>query len=90
MNIDVKRIAKLSMLTIPDAEIDTFAAEMGNIIKMCEHLPELDSADSLLDITDKMTLREDKIVQSFARDELLANVPRAVAGCIVVPKTVEE
>jgi len=28
-------------------------------------------------------------VPSYPRDEMLQNVPQAVAGCIVVPKTVE-
>ncbi|MEG0178773.1 MAG: Asp-tRNA(Asn)/Glu-tRNA(Gln) amidotransferase subunit GatC [Oscillospiraceae bacterium] len=90
MNIDVKHIAKLAMLTIPDNEIDSFAKEMENIVGMCEHLPELQSTDTLLDISDMMELREDIIVPSSPRDEMLSNVPKAVAGCIVVPRTVEE
>ena len=36
-----------------------------------------------------MELREDAVVPSYPRDEMLQNVPQAVAGCIVVPKTVE-
>ena len=56
---------------------------------MVENLPELDSTGTLLDESNTMELREDEIVPSLPRNELMKNVPHAIAGCVVVPKTVE-
>ena len=56
---------------------------------MVENLPEIDSKGALLDPSNQMELREDVVVPSMPRNELLSNVPHLVAGCVVVPKTVE-
>ena len=90
MEIDVRHIAKLAMLKIPENEIDSMAAEMQDIIAMVERLPDIGTLETLLNTQDTMQLREDVITASYPRDEMMANVPRTVAGCIVVPKTVEE
>ena len=37
----------------------------------------------------EMELRKDEIRPSLRREVVLQNAPKAVAGCIVVPKTVE-
>lgn len=87
MDIDVKHIAKLAKLYIPDEEVPAMEAEMASILHMVEHLPQLDDEGALLDPDDRMELREDEILPSYPRDEILSNVPKAIAGCIVVPKT---
>lgn len=89
MDIDVRHIAKLSMLQIPEEKIPVFEKELAAIVNMVEQLPDVGSVDSLLEPENLMDLREDEVVPSFPREELLQNVPQTVAGCIVVPKTVE-
>ncbi|MEG1548933.1 MAG: Asp-tRNA(Asn)/Glu-tRNA(Gln) amidotransferase subunit GatC [Ruthenibacterium sp.] len=89
MKADVKHIAKLAMLQFTDDEIAAFEAEFEQIIAMVDHLPDIESAKTLLDTGNEMELRDDVIVPSYPRDEMLQNVPRTIAGCIVVPKTVE-
>ena len=89
MEIDVRRIAKLAMLKLPEEQVEAFEKEFASIVAMVEHLPELESADTLLDPYNQMHLRADEIVPSYPRDAMLQNVPKAIAGCIVVPKTVE-
>ena len=89
MEIDVRHIAKLAMLRIPEDQVDAFEKELAGIVKMVERLPELPTAQTLLDPDDTMELRADEIVASYPRSEILQNVPQAVAGCVVVPKTVE-
>ena len=42
-----------------------------------------------VDPADRMELRKDEIRPSLRREVMLQNAPKAVAGCIVVPKTVE-
>lgn len=90
MEINVKHIAKLAMLDIPQENLAKIEKEMQSILNMVENLPPIESAESLIDTNNTMQLREDEIIPSFSREEMLQNAPRAVAGCLVVPKTVED
>lgn len=87
--MDVKRVAKLARLRIPEEKVAKMEADMNDILRMVENLPDLSSADALIDVNNTMELREDVIAPSYPRDEILKNAPKAVAGCIVVPKAVD-
>ncbi len=89
MKFDVQHIAKLAMLKFTDEEAAEFEKEFESIVGMVENLPEIDSKGALLDPSNQMELREDVVVPSMPRNELLSSVPHLVAGCVVVPKTVE-
>jgi len=89
MEIDVRHIAKLAKLEIPEEEIPKMEKELASIVGMVEKLPELTSKKSLLDPENTMELRPDEIKPSFPRDEMLKNAPETAAGCLVVPKVVE-
>ena len=89
MEIDVRHIAKLAKLDIPEEEIPKMERELSSIVAMVEKLPELTSRKSLLDPDNTMELRPDVIGPSFPRDEMLKNAPETAAGCLVVPKVVE-
>lgn len=89
MEIDVRHIAKLAKLRIPEEKIGQFEHELTDIMGMVEKLPALSGDGTLLDAGNTMELREDVIRPSFARDEMLKNAPQSAAGCFVVPKTVE-
>ena len=89
MYIDVKHIAKLSYLKIEDAEIESYQKKMEDIIHMVEQLPEMGNYNQKPKVEDAMNLREDVVQPSFPRDEMLKNAPHHVAGCILVPKTIE-
>ncbi|MCD8108066.1 MAG: Asp-tRNA(Asn)/Glu-tRNA(Gln) amidotransferase subunit GatC [Oscillospiraceae bacterium] len=88
-NIDIKHIAKLARIRISDDELPKYSEEMTNIIRMVEAMPEIDD-ELLVDESGVMDLREDKLSDNkLSRDEILKNAPKVVAGCVVVPKTVE-
>ena len=87
--MDVKRVAKLARLRIPDEKLAKMEADMEDIVRMVENLPDISSSDALIDVNNTMELREDVIVPSYPREAILKNAPKAVAGCIVVPKAVE-
>lgn len=89
MEIDIKRLAKLSKLSIPEDKIEEFRKKMEDIIQMVENLPDLDTEGSLVDPTDTMELRKDEVQPSFPRDEMLKNAPYTAAGCILIPKVVD-
>ncbi len=89
MQIDIKHIAKLSRLKIDDSEVAGYENEMTNMIEMVERMPEI--LDELtIDPDNAMTLRADELSDSkISRDVMLSNAPKVVAGCVVVPKTVD-
>ena len=88
MEIDIKKIAKLSRLAIEPGREEKFQKDMQNIIEMVERLPEMEIGDLSPKVEDTMTLREDVVEPSLPRDEVLKNAPQVAAGCVVVPKTV--
>lgn len=89
MNIDIQHIAKLSRLSIPAEKVEKFQRDMENIVTMVEKLPAVEGQTLAVDPADRMELRKDEIRPSLRREVVLQNAPKAVAGCIVVPKTVE-
>ena len=84
MEINIKKIAKLSRLAIEPEREEKFQKDMQNIIDMVEQLPEMEAGD----LSPKMALREDVVEPSLPREEVLKNAPQVAAGCVVVPKTV--
>ena len=88
MEIDIKKIAKLSRLAIEPEREEKFQKDMQNIIEMVERLPEMGAGDLSPKVEDAMTLREDEIAPSLPREEVMKNAPQTTAGCVVVPKTV--
>lgn len=88
MEIDIKKIARLSRLAIEPEREEKFQKDMQNIIEMVERLPEMETGDLSPKVEDTMTLPEDVVEPSLPRDEVLKNAPQVAAGCVVVPKTV--
>lgn len=89
MHIDIKHIAKLSRLRIDDSELDAYEHEIENMLDMVESMPEI-SDELHIDETNAMKLRPDELGDNkLSRDVMLKNAPKVVAGCVVVPKTVE-
>lgn len=87
--INIKHLAKLSRLNIDGEQESKFAIQMQNIVKMVEHLPSIESCESLVDPNNAMKCREDIVNNNFKRDDILKNAPQVQAGCIVVPKVIE-
>ena len=88
MEVDIKKIAKLSRLRIEPEKVEKFQKEMEDIIAMVENLPDVTVGDLRPREEDRMPLRPDVITDSLPRDEILKNAPETAAGCVVVPKTV--
>ena len=89
MELDIKRIAKLSRLKVSDDEVEKFEKEMQAIIQMVENMPQLDASGALIDPQNPMVLRKDVVYHPYRRDDILKNAPKTQAGCVVVPKVVE-
>lgn len=89
-DINIRHIAKLARLHVDDDEIAIFENEMGSMVKMVENLPEFTDTNLPLNEKDAMKLRPDETKPSVKRDEILKNAPKTEAGCVSVPKIVEE
>lgn len=89
MEIDVKHIAKLAMLKLPEDQVPAMEQEFAAFIAMADLLPESES-DNMHELPEaRMTLREDTIVPSYPREAMLQNAPGTAEGCIVVPNILE-
>lgn len=89
MNVDIKHVAKLARLKIDDSELARYENEMSDIISMVESMPDIDD-EWLVDENNAMELRKDELSDNkLSREQILKNAPKVVAGCVVVPKTVD-
>lgn len=89
MEFDIRRIAKLALLRLDDAQAERFAAQMADILEMVGKLPEVGDEAMDLDPAHPMLLREDEIFPSLSREDILRNAPQTEAGCFVVPRVVD-
>ena len=88
MDIDVRRIAKLSKLRFSDDEIIALEQQMIKIVAMAENLPQTHGELEANEFTTTI-FRKDKVYSECNREELLACAPVKQSGCYVVPKTVK-
>jgi len=97
---DVKKIAFLARIRVPDAALEPLAGELSNIIGWVEQLSEVDTdgvqpMTSVADIT--LPRRDDAVLDGDRAEDVLANatepeVPSGDAkkgGFYTVPKVVE-
>ena len=95
MKIDndlLKKLEKLSYVTIDDAKRDDVVSQLSSIVSFVENLSELD--DKLQSFTGheehaSLHLRSDTpLVQNLA-SEMFPHAPRAADGFFIVPKIIE-
>ena len=90
---DVRHVARLARLALPDAEIATLAPQLTAILAYAEQVGEV-AADDVeptthpLGLTD--VLRADVRLASADRGELLAGAPDVEDGRYAVPRIVDD
>ncbi len=90
---ELLHIAKLSKLRVTAEETERLLLDMESIIKMVDTLSELDLKEpegGLIDFDNVNVMREDVIKPSFSRDEILKNAPQKKAGCVAVPRVIDD
>lgn len=88
---EIVRIAKLAMLNLTDAEIDTYTQDMQEILSYAEMINQLDTSDTdetIGAIEQKNVFRKDEIVAFENRDALLQNAPTQEEGMFQIPKVI--
>lgn len=89
---DVRKVARLSRIAVPDARLEPLAAELSGILDWIEQLNEVDvdGVEPMTSVVDTiLPQREDVVSDGNKAPDILANAPRSVDGFFVVPKSVE-
>jgi aspartyl-tRNA(Asn)/glutamyl-tRNA(Gln) amidotransferase subunit C len=93
---DVLRVADLAYLDMSEAELETYRAQIDEILEYVGKLNELDTANvepmaQVLadDQTADATLREDLVVPCAVADDVLLHAPDAEPPYFRVPKVIE-
>ena len=93
---DVLRVADLAYLDLTDAELQTYRAQLDEILEYVGKLNELDTANvepmaQVLtdDQTADATLREDLVVPCAVADDVLQHAPDPEPPYFRVPKVIE-
>jgi aspartyl-tRNA(Asn)/glutamyl-tRNA(Gln) amidotransferase subunit C len=92
---DVRYVADLANLSLTEAEVARFRADLDGILAHVDKLNEADTAgvepmaQVLFEADPAGTLREDAPAPPLANDAALANAPQSGAGYFKVPKVIE-
>ena len=89
---DVKKVARLSRIAVPEERLEQLADELTGIMGWIEQLNEVDiegvkPMTSVVAAT--LPMREDVVTDGDIQEQILANAPRAEDGFFVVPKAIE-
>lgn len=89
---DVRKVARLSRIAVPDDKLETLATELSGIMGWIEQLNEvdIDGVDPMTSVVEaKLPMREDVVTDGSIQEQVLANAPKSDEGFFVVPKAVE-
>ena len=88
----VKKVAKLSRISLEDNKIDSLSKDLDSILTFVEKLNELDTKEikTLKSITDKtLEARNDIVDDGKIKDDILKNSPEKNEDFFIVPKVIE-
>lgn len=89
---DVRKVARLSRIAVPEEKLETLAGELSGILDWIEQLNEVDIegvAPMTSVVASTLPMREDVVTDGNIPDQVLANAPKTEEGFFVVPKAVE-
>ena len=88
----VKKVAKLSRISLEDNKIDSLSRDLDSILTFVEKLNELDTKEikTLKSITDKtLEARNDIVDDGKIKNDILKNSPEKNEDFFIVPKVIE-
>lgn len=89
---DVRKVARLSRIAVPEERLDELAGELNGILGWIDQLNEVDvsGVEPMTSVVEtKLPMREDIVTDGNIQEQVLANAPRTEDGFFVVPKSVE-
>ena len=90
---DVEKVAKLARLAVTQAEKETFAKQLSQILTHVETLKQYDThgiEPTTTVLGEVNVLRDDVVRPSLTVDQALANAPERQADGFSVPRIIEE
>ena len=88
----VKKVAKLSRISLDDNKIDSLSKDLDSILTFVERLSELDTKEikTLKSITGKtLEARSDIVDDGKIKNDILKNSPEKNEDFFIVPKVIE-
>ena len=88
----VKKVAKLSRISLEDNKIDSLSKDLDSILTFVEKLNELDTKEikPLKSIADKtLEARNDFVDDGKIKNDILKNSPEKNEDFFIVPKVIE-
>ena len=88
----VKKVAKLSRISLEDNKIDSLSKDLDAILTFVEKLNELDTKEikTLKSIADKtLEARNDIVDDGKIKNDILKNSPEKNEDFFIVPKVIE-
>ena len=88
----VKKVAKLSRISVDDNKINSLSKDLDSILTFVEKLNELDTKEikTLKSITNKtLEARNDIVDDGKIKDDVLKNSPEKNEDFFIVPKVIE-
>ncbi len=90
---DVRKVAKLARLELPEEQVETFTTQLEKILGYVAQLEEVDTKDiepttravEVINVT-----REDEVIVSSEREDLLNLAPQREGSFFRVPKILAE
>ena len=89
---EVKKIAKLAALSVSDADLESYATNLSNILDLVAQMEAVDTTGVTpmshpFDVVQR--LREDVVTDTNRREEFQAIAPKTKDGLYLVPKVLE-
>ena len=88
----VKKIAKLSRISLDDSKLESLSKDLVSILNFVEQLNKLDTNEikPLTSIIDKsLDARDDTVSDGQIKDQILKNSPEKNEDFFIVPKVVD-
>ena len=88
----VRAIARLARIEVPDAEIEALRGQLNGILSMVERMQGVDTSgvEPMSHPQDVMQrLREDRVAERDERDLFQSVAPQVEDGLYLVPKVIE-
>lgn len=84
---DIKNLAKLSMIRIDDAELESYIHSLNKKIQIIKGIKEIELERDILiaPFTEKVKMREDRAEASLKTELILENANSKAANMIEVP-----
>lgn len=84
---EIENIALLSKLSVTESETESLRADLEQMMQFAQCVAKADTGDiCVYDTPEKSPLREDKIEDSLALEDVLSNAPETCDGYFVVKK----